>query len=235
MVGSVAQAAQWCSFHRGRPVKPRIRAFGALALVILAVALCVRRAPPSVPIESAPSRGDVTHDSGLSFVVRDESHAPPSRVRAVVLDSRSNPLAGGEFAPAKDGTVVLDSVPAGTWTLLVGAEGLASTSAQVDHPGRTAVITLRRSCVVEVEVPSLFNYTAPAHVLIQTADGWYRELRSWRRPQEYWPLVRGRALVPSVPCGELRVVVGTDESKLEFETKVVARPGTPAKAVVRIK
>lgn len=170
---------------------------------------------------------------GLTLVVRLASGAFVDEVQAVILDGGGRTVMGGRYASGENGRVRLTSVPAGAWTLLIEAEGSATTRLAVTAPGPALPLTLAPSCTLDVRVVPLADGTTPATLTIYGSDGQaYQVLRGFGGVVSSWPLDHGRAHLTGLPPGtwSLAVATGTGQA---YQGTATTDPSVAAAAVLR--
>jgi protocatechuate 3,4-dioxygenase beta subunit len=158
-----------------------------------------------VPLAASP---------GLAVVVRTAAGEAPPRIALAARDGDGRPALSGSFALDPEGRLDLDTLPAGTWRLTVGAPGNATVTVAATAPGPEVAVVLPPPATLVVEVPELAGGGAAAFVALTDPEG--RRLTPvtpFGTLQEHWPLVGGRVEIPNLPAGGCTVTVTAGEGR----------------------
>lgn len=182
---------------------------------------------------------DVTHaevlldaSQGLLLQVALPAGRSAEHVLVAVLDGTGARIGGGNYPTGENGRVRLDSIPAGSWELLIASEGTAVSALTVTAPGGPIPLVLSPACELAVEVPALAEATGPAQARLFGADGRpFRSLRGMGNPVSTWNLSQGKGRFFDLPPGSFTVVVtGPDGSKHQGTAQT--QPGVPTKLIL---
>ena len=159
----------------------------------------------SVPFELLPgaSREDLTVElvatEGAVLLVTAGTGSPPASVAVGLLGPAGELLWTEERPVGEGGEVRLDTLPEGTWEMVVGGHGLGSVRASVRSPGGRTPVVLEPAARLEVMVPDLEGEPVVAILSVRDASG--REFQSpltlGARREVNW----GRGLVGDLPAG----------------------------------
>jgi len=143
--------------------------------------------------------------AGLDLVVRLATGAVPRRVhvRAVAGSDRFATARIAETRiPDRQGYVRLATLPAGTWSLLVGAPEAAAVFVTAQAPGEPLEVVLPPAGELRVRVPALLESDSLATLTVMTQEGSpFFQLEAGGELRGEWPVEGGRAVVPAIPAG----------------------------------
>jgi len=108
---------------------------------------------------------------GVTLQVVLASGRPPSYVRAAVLDPAGQVIASGIYPAGEEGRLRLGIVPAGSWDLILDADGSAPISLPVTAPGNGGRVVLPLPGVLDLKVPALQNARVGARVTLADQNG----------------------------------------------------------------
>ncbi len=151
---------------------------------------------------------------GLTLEVRLPSGAVPDQVYAAVLDGAGSTLVAGSYATGEGGRVRLSSVPPGSWELLVGAVGSATSSFQVSAPGPSVALALEPASRLSISLPELVGTGAVAIVRVRDADGRPFRTIAWAgQTRSEWRVTGGRLELSSLPPSVWTVTATTPDGR----------------------
>lgn len=173
----------------------------------------VELGPDSLP---APIELRLEPARGLRLRVQLPSGLVPATVDVAVLDALGRSLVAGTFPTAGTGWIRLPSVPEGSWTLVVAADGTGSrTVAQVRSPGPPAEVGLPFASALVIEAPT--GNDGAIITLTTTAGEKVRTVGPQGRIESSWSLASGHARIDRLAPGRYQVDV--------------AMPGLPRKSL----
>ncbi|MFL6198305.1 MAG: carboxypeptidase regulatory-like domain-containing protein [Thermoanaerobaculia bacterium] len=164
---------------------------------------------------------------GVRIRVRLASGEIPARVHVQVHGTLAQ-----TFTPrGVEGVVELSTLPPGAWTLLVGADGGASVTANLMVPSEEPLaVTLPPAGRLNVRVPALLSSDLIGTVRLLGQDGQpFWTIAPGGTVVQQWPLAGGKAVVEGVPPGSWTVQVETPDGQRWQGATVTA--GAPEAAV----
>jgi hypothetical protein len=108
---------------------------------------------------------------GVTLQVVLASGRPPSYVRAAVLDPAGQVVASGTYPAGEEGRLRLGIVPAGSWDLVLDADGSAPVNLPVTSPGQAGRVVLPLPGVLDLKVPALQNARVGARLTLTDQNG----------------------------------------------------------------
>ncbi|MCG8461968.1 MAG: carboxypeptidase-like regulatory domain-containing protein [Holophagales bacterium] len=163
---------------------------------------------------------------GLDLDVRLASGGIPAVVHVQVISADGEVRVAESRSVDSSGRARLQTVPAGDWTVRVGAPSTAVTSVRVTSPGSPAPVVLQAAATLSVRVPELF--TSGLHAELQVfgaaAQAFYG-LDSAGRIRRLWPVVDGRVVVHGVPTGTWQLRVASKEGQVWWGATTLRAPG----------
>jgi hypothetical protein len=191
----------------------------------------------SVPVTVAMGRdpaevkATLEPTEGLVLDLRYAAGGVPATVQAAVLDPSGAVITQGSHRTGESGRVRLDTVPAGYWTVLLGAAGAAALEIEASAPGGPLPVTLPPACELRVFIPALAGGSGTASVAVAGLDG--RPLRSLGRGglQTSWRALGGRLDLDILPPGAWRVTAHSGDGRV-FQGEVATTAGIPAEVVL---
>lgn len=150
---------------------------------------------------------DLTPTAGLKIRVRLASGGVPPLVHVQARNAEGATILAGSYSPDSSGVTNLASLPAGTWSLLIGAPGGAMAQQPVTVPGEPLAITLAGAGRLQVRIPELAseNLLGTLRLLGQDQKP-FQILGLGGTIEESWTLTGGKATVEGVPAGQWLVV-----------------------------
>lgn len=134
----------------------------------------------------------------------------PSEVRVCLLDAGGGVVLSGEYATGEGGRVRLSGAPAGSWTLLAGASGLATLQQQVSAPGPPVPLRLGAASTLEIARGDFGAPDAPLTITIRDARGIPFQSLSWLgQPVSTWRLRSGPLRLDDLPAGSWTITAET--------------------------
>jgi hypothetical protein len=148
----------------------------------------------------------------------------PEQVHVAVLDAAGRVMTGGVYPTGEGGSVRLSTVPAGTWDVLVRADGTGVARVAALSPGPPVPVVLAPQATLEVVVPELEEDEALATVSLRGADGRPLLMLQWAdRVTSTQQMTRGRATLHALPPGVWSVeVVAPDGRRWRGEATTAA-------------
>ena len=114
----------------------------------------------------------------------------------------------------EQGRVRLDSLPAGSWRLVVAAQGLGTVQVDAVSPGPERSLALPPAARLRVRVPDLADAGELGEVRVLSSDGHpFIDLDWTGAPRSAWPLGGGRTEVGGLPPGSWRLVASTPDGR----------------------
>lgn len=108
---------------------------------------------------------------GVTLQVVLASGRPPNYVRAAVLDPAGQVIAQGTYPAGEEGRLRLGIVPAGSWDLVLDADGSAPVTLPVTAPGHAGRVVLPLPGVLDLKVPALQNARVGARLTLTDQNG----------------------------------------------------------------
>lgn len=108
---------------------------------------------------------------GVTLQVVLASGRPPNYVRAAVLDPVGQVVAQGAYPAGEEGRLRLAIVPAGSWDLVLDADGSAPVTLPVTSPGQAGRVVLPLPGTLDLEVPALRNARIGARLTLTDQNG----------------------------------------------------------------
>lgn len=171
----------------------------------------------SVVVELTGSRDDLVitlHPTeALALEVQGPAGGPVDGLTVVVLDASGQPSGMNELKPQDDGRFLVDFVAAGTWDLLLMAEGSAPSRLSVEVPGGPYAAQLQRRTQLSVKVPDLAEGETAASLSIVDGEGRSFSPRMVGMPQRQWPMHRGHFSFPLLPPGDWQLTVIAEDGR----------------------
>lgn len=163
----------------------------------------------------------------LEIVARLAGGGTPSFLAVSILGPGDRIVASNRAMPVEPGRFVLDTVPTGSWELLLWAPDAPPLRVEVESPGATHV-TFPEPCILEVAVPALAAEGAVGYVTITDPAG--------RTPwigfgSQRAPMADGRLEIPSLAPGAWVVTATAEDGRTWTGTATVA-PGQPNRVVL---
>ena len=139
---------------------------------------------------------------GLEVVVRLASGRTTQVATGVALDATGRPAWTETRVLDPAGYARFDTLPPGTWNLLVSAPGGATTRATVTIPGPPVEIILPDAGRLRVRIPALVESNEVAILALTGQDGRpFHHLSFAGELQQQWPLVAGKTTLEGLPAG----------------------------------
>lgn len=165
--------------------------------------------------------------AGLVLRVAGAFGRPPDQVTVAALApaaADSIDLTAGSRGPqavyqqrvpvGEQGRVRLDSLPAGSWRLVVAAQGLGTVQVDAVSPGPERSLALPPAARLRVRVPDLADAGELGEVRVLSSDGHpFIDLDWTGAPRNAWPLGGGRTEVGGLPPGSWRLVASTPDGR----------------------
>jgi protocatechuate 3,4-dioxygenase beta subunit len=182
------------------------------------VALDGRTGVDDVQIELTPTEG-------LMLQVFGPQGQPVGSASVAVLDSAGQAVAGRRVQADSKGFVFLPSVPSGTWEVVVGASGAATTSVPATAPGAATAVSLPRACKLVVTVDELRASATPATLSLRDATGRLHRAVMWTgEVRAEWPLRQGQAEIEALAPGTWTATVTAADGRA-WQKVVTLSPG----------
>lgn len=162
----------------------------------------------------------LTPTESVTFEVLEESGAVPSQVFAAVLDAGERAIVRGPVTVGEGGTVLLTTVPAGTWDLAVQAGDSAVVRIPITAPGYVGQIVLPRAGDLWLKIPALEGEQDPsleslARVALTGPGG--RPLflpQGMVGPAGQWPVWNGQARIRGLRPGVWKFTITHPDGRL---------------------
>lgn len=141
--------------------------------------------------------------TGLDLQVRLAQGRPPEHATVHVYETSSGRFihSDSRFLSA-DGVAHFETIPAGSWDLLVTAPGGQATRIATTVPGPPVDVVLPPATRLEVRVPALVAANKMAILTLQTPEGQaFQSIEPGGVRQSSWHLIAGVGTVESVPAG----------------------------------
>ena len=158
------------------------------------------------PVEGLELRLQPTQ--GITLAVTRTMGSPPEQVYVAVVDGAGRLVTGGIHPTGEGGTVRVSTVPAGSWDVLVRADGTGTARVAALSPGPPVAVLLAPQATLEVLVPELEGDEGLASVTLRGADGrpflffaWVSDVRADQQ------MARGRTVLRGLPAGTWTVEV----------------------------
>ncbi|HET9227582.1 MAG TPA: carboxypeptidase-like regulatory domain-containing protein, partial [Thermoanaerobaculia bacterium] len=202
LVATVTKGDGRFTIHRVQPNRYRLQASAAGFLPAeQEVQLAAGQTLDGLEIRLQPAQG-------ARLRVRLASGAIPERVHVQVGDTLAQ-----TYSP-REGIVELTTLPPGTWTVLVGAEGGAVTSASLTVPSEEPVtVLLPPAGRLDIRVPALLASDQIGTVRLLGQDQPFWTLGPGGNIVRQWPLAGGKAMIEGVPAGSWIVQVETPDGQ----------------------
>ncbi len=170
--------------------------------------------------------------AGLVLEVVRQTGGAPSDVVLAVVDGAGRTVASGWHETGAEGRVRLPTVPAGSFEVLVSAEGLAVGRAAAVVPGPPVRLALAPGAAVDLRVPALAGEPVMAEVTARGADGAPFRLPGWGGAvQSEWNMAAGRSRLDGLPAGAWTVEARAPDGRVWSGT-VTLVPGQTAELVL---
>ena len=184
-----------------------------------------------VNVENGHDQSDLSVEldptEGLSLEVKLSSGRPPDSAEIAVLDDGGRALTSGTFSTGENGRIRLTSVPAGNWTVLVGAAGAGTVEMRATAPGPPLAVLLPPACALRVKIPALAGSPTAARATVRGADGRpYREVGWMSEPMAEWRLVGGQVGIDAIPPGSWNVTVSAADGRTWQGTAITTAGNT---------
>lgn len=165
---------------------------------------------------------------GIRFEVTQPSGRPLTGVRAAVLGSSGDQVAGGVFETTDGGLVEISTVPPGSWELLLQGGQSAVSSFRVTAPGNPGRLTLLPAATLRISIGELESDGVDASARLIDASGtMYRRL-SWSGSPNSDITVRGGQLeVTDIAPGFWTVTVEANDGR-SWTRSIQVTTGSPA-------
>jgi hypothetical protein len=169
---------------------------------------------------------------GLLLRVLDPMGRPVNAARVAVLDPAGRSITSSYVDASENGTLFIESVPAGTWEVIVQAGGAALGRGNASAPGPANTLQLARSCSLQVTVADLVEAPAPAELtLIDGAGNAHRTLSWGGQVNSTFSLSAGRASFDNVPPGSWTLTVVANDGRT-WQAQAQTTPELPAKVTM---
>jgi predicted secreted protein len=151
---------------------------------------------------------------GVTLLVGRTLGSPPEQVYAAVVDGAGGVVTWGVYPTGEGGAVRLSTVPAGTWEVLVRADGTAVARVAAASPGPPVPAALAPQATLEVVVPELFEAEVLATLTMQGPDGRPHLFYGWANDvRGEQPMARGRTVLQGLPAGAWTVEVTAPDGR----------------------
>lgn len=186
-----------------------------------------------VSITEGESRDDLTlaldPTEGLLLRVLDFMGRPVRGARVAVLDPAGLTLTSAYVEASENGTLFLESVPAGTWEVLVQSSGSALGVGNASAPGAATTLQLERPCTLHVTVADLVEAPLPAELTLVDAAGRAHRTLSWGgQTRSQHSLSAGRVTLDDLPPGTWTLTVVASDGR-RWEAQAQTSPASPAR------
>jgi len=149
----------------------------------------------------------------------------PSYVRAAVLDGSGQETASGTYPTGEDGRLHIGIVPAGSWDLVLDADGGAPVTLPVTAPGNAGRVVLPLPGVLDLKVPALLMARIGARVTLTDQSG--KPFRTaWRENQKGFELEAGALKLQRLAPGTWKIDVLADDGRTWSGTATIVPGGT---------
>jgi protocatechuate 3,4-dioxygenase beta subunit len=167
---------------------------------------------------------------GVTLQVALASGRAPSYVRAAVLDPAGQVVASGNYPTGEDGRLRLAIVPAGSWDLVLEADGTAPVTLPVTAPANAGRVVLPLPGGLDLKVPALQTARVDARVTLTDANG-KRFRTAWQESAKGFALEAGALKLERVAPGTWKVDVTADDGRTWSGSATVV-PGNTAQVVL---
>lgn len=152
---------------------------------------------------------------GFEIRVRLASGAVPPLVHVQARSGQGAPVLAGSYPAGSSGSVKLASLPAGTWQLLVSAEGGTVVTDTVTVPGEPRQITLPSAGDLQVRIPGLAreNLLGTLRIMGQDQKPFWT-LGFGGSVEETWTLRHGKTTVKGLPAGQWLVIAEASDGRV---------------------
>lgn len=151
---------------------------------------------------------------GLRLQVRRASGETPDLVHVLALAPDGQAAMADTRQPDAAGQILLPNLPAGTWTLLIGASQAAMVTQAVTVPGDLVQVILPGASRFQVRVHDLTTSDVAATLTIWDAGkNPLRTLAPGGRLQQSWPLAGGKGTLDNIPAGVWSVRVQATDGR----------------------
>ena len=164
--------------------------------------------------------------SALTLTVALATGGAPDRVTLALLDGAGRTVAGGSYSTGEGGAVSVDDAPAGSFEMVVVADGTAAAARWVVAPGGPVAVALPPRCALTIDAPTLAG-REPGVTLIGEDGRPWRRLDAGLNAASRFSLTGGRAQFDDVPPGRW-TVRASDASGKTVEGAVQTSPDVPA-------
>ena len=162
---------------------------------------------------------------GVTVQVALASGRAPSYVRAAVLDGSGQETASGTYPTGEDGRLHIGIVPAGSWDLVLDADGGAPVTLPVTAPGNAGRVVLPLPGVLDLKVPALLMARIGARVTLTDQSG--KPFRTaWRENQKGFELEAGALKLQRLAPGTWKIDVLADDGRTWSGTATIVPGGT---------
>lgn len=196
-----------------------------------------------VPAERAleVAAGEVVDDvelrlelaAGLEVALRLAGGGVPDMATVAVLDERGVPLLHETRSPDAEGMAQFPTVPAGRWSLLLGAPGAAVTRTTAEVPGPRLEVLLTAETRLAIRIPELMAENQFATVSLAAEDGRpFLGLDRTGSPQSHWTLAGGAGVVEGVPPGTWTLSATAADGRSWRQT-IFASPGSQLEVILK--
>lgn len=163
-------------------------------------------------------------EAGLVLEVSTAVGGPPPSLSVALLNGAGQPIFTQLVEPGENGRTRIRDAPAGSWRILVGAQGFATVAQPVTVPSEAVPVVLSPAARLTVTVRELAGDEQPATLTVLGADGQpFRSLRFSSVVSER-PLQLGTVEVNDLPAGTWTLRVAGPAGK-NWEDTVTVRPG----------
>ena len=167
---------------------------------------------------------------GVTLQVALASGRAPGYVRAAVIDPAGQVVASGTYPTGEEGRLRIAIVPAGSWELVLEADGAAPVTLPVTAPGSAGRAVLPLPCALDLEVPALMTARVGARVTLTDQDGKpYRT--TWGDTLKGFPLEAGVLKLDRLAPGTWKLDVRADDGRTWSGTATVV-PGRAAQVTL---
>jgi hypothetical protein len=162
---------------------------------------------------------------GVTVQVALASGRAPSYVRAAVLDGSGQEVASGTYPTGEDGRLHIGIVPAGSWDLVLDADGGAPVTLPVTAPGNAGRVVLPLPGVLDLKVPALLTARIGARVTLTDQSG--KPFRTaWGENQKGFELEAGALKLQRLAPGTWKLDVLADDGRTWSGTATIVPGGT---------
>ena len=161
---------------------------------------------------------------GVGLEVRCGAGRIPAWVDLSLFDSSGRHVVSHRRSVEGTGRVQFETVPPGTWSARIGAQGCAPGERALIVPGDPQEVLLLDEGRLRVQVAALVESALRAELTLRNADGQpFGQAAGDGRWVTSWPLVRGQVLLQGLPAGLWRVeVTAADGQSWRGELTVAA-------------